>query len=159
MNMEKNLVYRFYQNKVNEDENEEQIGIPIVSGQVTKMDESGEQFDIPILLDHVNEDESGDQLGKTILPNEVNDAEELLVIVDFLLDTINVHRASDPDNPDLYRRSTYNIVDFREELFKQITGLEEYDVPPVNETARLLLAMISFALSIFLKRLRKGSIV
>ncbi|CAB4027206.1 Hypothetical predicted protein, partial [Paramuricea clavata] len=25
------------------------------------------------------------------------------------------HRASDPDNPDLHRRSTYNIVDFREE--------------------------------------------
>jgi hypothetical protein len=79
---------------------------------------------------------------------------DMAVVNGFLL--FQQHRASDPDNPDLYRRSTYNIVDFREELVRQITGLEEYDVPPVNET---VLAKISFVLSIFLRRLRRGSIV
>ena len=52
--------------------------IPIVPSQVTKMDEGGEQLDLPILLNHVNEVESGDQLGKTTLPNQVNEAEALL---------------------------------------------------------------------------------
>ena len=54
--------------------------IPIVPSQVTKMDEGGEQLDLPILLNHVNEVESGDQHGKTTLPNQVNEAEELLDI-------------------------------------------------------------------------------
>jgi hypothetical protein len=76
-------------NKVNEDENEEQVGIPIVSSQVTKMDEGGEQLDIPILLDHVNEDESGDQLGKTILPNEVNEAEDGELLDISILNRVN----------------------------------------------------------------------
>jgi hypothetical protein len=46
------------------------------------MEEGGEQLDLPILLNHVNEVESGDQLGKTTLPNQVNEAEggELLDI-------------------------------------------------------------------------------
>jgi hypothetical protein len=76
-------------NKVNEDENEEQIGIPIASSQVTKMDEGGEQLDMPILLDHVNEDESGDQLGKTILPNQVNEAEDEELLDISILNQVN----------------------------------------------------------------------
>ncbi|CAB4013746.1 histone-lysine N-methyltransferase PRDM9-like [Paramuricea clavata] len=70
------LGIRILPNKVNEDENEKQVGVPIVSSQVTKMDEDEEQLDMPILLHHVNEDKSGDQLGKTILPNQVNEAED-----------------------------------------------------------------------------------
>jgi hypothetical protein len=69
-------------NQIDEGENEEgeHIGTPFVSSQVTKVDEGGEQLDIPILLNHVNEDESGDQLGKTILPSQVNEDGEVLDI-------------------------------------------------------------------------------
>jgi hypothetical protein len=59
---------------------------------------------------------------------------DMAVVNGFLL--FQQHRASDPDYPDLYRRSTYTIVDFREEIVRLITGLEEYDVPPVNETVQ-----------------------
>jgi hypothetical protein len=34
------------------------------------------------------------------------------------------------------RRSTYGIVDFREEVIRQICGLAEYDRPPVYEAVQ-----------------------
>ncbi|CAB4037678.1 Hypothetical predicted protein [Paramuricea clavata] len=43
------------------------------------------------------------------------------------------HRNSDPGNPALHRKSTYTIVDYREELVRQLCGLALYDRPPVNE--------------------------
>jgi hypothetical protein len=59
---------------------------------------------------------------------------DMAVVNGFLL--FQQHCASDPDNPALHRRSTYNIVDFREELVRQICGLAEYDRPPANETVQ-----------------------
>jgi hypothetical protein len=59
---------------------------------------------------------------------------DMAVVNGFLL--FQQHRASDPDNPALQRRSTYNIVDFREEIVRQICGLAEYDRPPVYEAVQ-----------------------
>ena len=41
------------------------------------------------------------------------------------------HRAKHPDTPALHRQPTYSMVDFREELVRQMCSLAEYDRPPV----------------------------
>ncbi|CAB4041968.1 Hypothetical predicted protein, partial [Paramuricea clavata] len=56
---------------------------------------------------------------------------DMAIVNSFLL--FQSHRNSDPGNPALHRKSTYSIVDFREEIIRQICGLAEYDRPPVNE--------------------------
>ncbi len=59
---------------------------------------------------------------------------DIAVVNGFIL--FQQHRSREPDNPALQRRSTYTIVDFREEVVRQLCGLAEYDRPPVNETVR-----------------------
>jgi hypothetical protein len=59
---------------------------------------------------------------------------DIAVVNGFLL--FQQHRASNPDNPDLLRRSTYSMVDFMEEIVRQICGLAEYDRPPVYEAVQ-----------------------
>ncbi|CAB4039704.1 Hypothetical predicted protein [Paramuricea clavata] len=56
---------------------------------------------------------------------------DMAIVNSFLL--FQSHRNSDPGNPALHRKSTYTMVDYREELVRQLCGLAEYDRPPVNE--------------------------
>ena len=46
------------------------------------------------------------------------------------------HRANNPDTPALHRQPTYSMVDFREELVRQMCSLAEYDRPPVYEAVQ-----------------------
>ncbi len=59
---------------------------------------------------------------------------DIAVVNGFIL--FQRHRSSDPDNAALQRLSNYSIVDFREEIVRQLCGLAEYDRPPVNETVQ-----------------------
>ena len=59
---------------------------------------------------------------------------DMAIVNGFLL--FQQHRASNPDNPALHRKSQYSMVDFREEIVRQICGLAEYDRPPVNATVQ-----------------------
>ena len=56
---------------------------------------------------------------------------DMAIVNSFLL--FQSHRNSNPGNPALHRISTYSIVDYREQIIRQICGLAEYDRPPVNE--------------------------
>lgn len=59
---------------------------------------------------------------------------DMAIVNGFIL--FQKHRANNPDSPALKRRSTYSMVHFREEIVRQICGLEEYDVPPANGTVQ-----------------------
>ncbi|XP_028418086.1 piggyBac transposable element-derived protein 4-like [Dendronephthya gigantea] len=59
---------------------------------------------------------------------------DMAVVNGYLL--FQEHRKSNPGKKALDRSSGYSVVDFREELIRQICGLAEYDVPPVNEKVR-----------------------
>ena len=59
---------------------------------------------------------------------------DIAVVNGFIL--FQQHRSCNPDDPALQRRSTYSIVDFREELVRQLCGLAEYDRLPVYEVVQ-----------------------
>lgn len=50
------------------------------------------------------------------------------VVNSFIL--FQLHRASNPDNQDLKRPSKFSLAEYREELVRQLAGLEEYGQPP-----------------------------
>ena len=64
----------------------------------------------------------------------LNAVDRLAIVNGFLL--FQEHRANHPDTPALHRKPTYNIVDLREELVRQICALAEYDRPPVYEAVQ-----------------------
>ena len=50
---------------------------------------------------------------------------------------LQLHRAEHPEQEDLKRPKKYSITEFREELVRQLAGLEEYGQPPVfNPSAK-----------------------
>ena len=59
---------------------------------------------------------------------------DIAIVNGFLL--FQEHRANHPDTPALHRKPTYSIVDFREELVRQMCALAEYDRPPVYEAVQ-----------------------
>ena len=59
---------------------------------------------------------------------------DIAVVNGFIL--FEQHRAGNPDSEALHRRSTDNIVDFREEIVRQVCGLAKYDRPPVYEVVQ-----------------------
>ncbi len=63
---------------------------------------------------------------------------DIAVVNGFIL--FQQHRSCEPDNPALQRRSTYTIVDFREEVIRQICELAEYDRPPMYEAVQAVQA-------------------
>ena len=46
------------------------------------------------------------------------------------------HQAKNPDDEALQRTAQYSQADFREEIVRQLCGLPEYDVPPVNTSVK-----------------------
>lgn len=54
---------------------------------------------------------------------------DIAVVNSFIL--FQLHRAEHPDVEELKRPNKFSIAEYREELVRQLAGLEEYDQPPV----------------------------
>ena len=54
---------------------------------------------------------------------------DIAVVNSFIL--FQIHRAGNQDVPELRRPQKYSVTEFREELVRQLAGLEEYGNPPV----------------------------
>ena len=55
---------------------------------------------------------------------------EIAVVNSFLL--FQIHRKNNPNDSNLHRPRKYSLVEFREALVRQMIGLVEKDLPPVN---------------------------
>lgn len=67
---------------------------------------------------------------------------DIAVVNSFIL--FQIHRKANPDNPELKRPQSFSILEFREELVRDLAGLEEYLTPPVYENARQPQAKVQF---------------
>ena len=54
---------------------------------------------------------------------------DIAVVNSFIL--FQLHRAANPEKEDLTRPNKYSFAEFREELVRQLAGLQEYDQPTV----------------------------
>lgn len=54
---------------------------------------------------------------------------DIAAVNSFIL--FQIYRAENNDKPELKRPQKYSVTEFREELVRQIAGLEEYEKPPV----------------------------
>ena len=61
---------------------------------------------------------------------------DIAVVNGYLL--FSKYRRDNPDNPPLNRPRTYTIVEFREEIIRQICGIAEYERPPIYEAIQPL---------------------
>lgn len=59
---------------------------------------------------------------------------DIAVVNGFIL--FKEHQAKNPDDQALHRTAQYSQADFREEIVRQLCGLPEYDVPPVNTSVK-----------------------
>ncbi|XP_048575717.1 piggyBac transposable element-derived protein 4-like [Nematostella vectensis] len=56
---------------------------------------------------------------------------DIAVVNSYIL--FQLHRAQNPDNTALYRPKKYSVAEFREELVRQLVGLEEFGPPPAHK--------------------------
>ena len=56
---------------------------------------------------------------------------DIAVVNGYIL--FQLHRKANPNKEGLKRRSKYSIMDFREELVRDLAGFDEYQTPPVHD--------------------------
>ena len=59
---------------------------------------------------------------------------DIAVVNSFIL--FQEHRRNSPDEPALKRQRSYSLVNFREEVARQLCGLTEYGLPPIEALSK-----------------------